>query len=203
MSQAATPDRAPLDAPALETLFLQARTYNAFSGEIDDATLHRLYDLLKFGPTTANSSPARFVFVRSTEAKARLAPALDEGNREKTLSAPVVAIVAHDMRFYDKLPVLFPHTDAKSWFDTKPEAVLETVALRNSSLQGAYLILAARSLGLDCGPMSGFDNAKVDEAFFKGTAIRSNFLVNLGKGDPASIFPRSPRLGFHEACRIE
>ena len=208
MSQAATPDRAPLDAPALdtpalETLFLQARTYNAFSGEIDDATLHRLYDLLKFGPTTANSSPARFVFVRSREAKARLAPALDEGNREKTLSAPVVAIVAHDMRFYDKLPVLFPHTDAKSWFDTKPEAVLETVALRNSSLQGAYLILAARSLGLDCGPMSGFDNAKVDEAFFKGTAIRSNFLVNLGKGDPASIFPRSPRLGFHEACRIE
>lgn len=208
MSQAATPDRAPLDAPALDTpalntLFLQARTYNAFSGEIDDATLHLLYDLLKFGPTTANSSPARFVFVRSREAKARLAPALDEGNREKTLSAPVVAIVAHDMRFYDKLPVLFPHTDAKSWFDTKPEAVLETVALRNSSLQGAYLILAARSLGLDCGPMSGFDNAKVDEAFFKGTAIRSNFLVNLGKGDPASIFPRSPRLGFHEACRIE
>lgn len=203
MSHASTHDHAPLDAPALDTLFLQARTYNAFSGEIDDATLHRLYDLLKFGPTTANSSPARFVFVRSKEAKARLAPALDEGNREKTLSAPVVAIVAHDMRFYDKLPVLFPHTDAKSWFDTKPEDVLETVALRNGSLQGAYLILAARSLGLDCGPMSGFDNAKVDDAFFKGTPIRSNFLVNLGHGDPASIFPRSPRLGFDEACRIE
>lgn len=203
MSQApAAPDAPALDAPALDQLFLQARTYNAFSGEIDDATLHRLYDLLKFGPTTANSCPARFVFVRSAEGKARLAPALDEGNREKTLSAPVVAIVAHDMRFYDKLPVLFPHTDAKSWFDTKPEAALETIALRNGSLQGAYLILAARALGLDCGPMSGFDNAKVDEAFFQGTPIRSNFLVNLGKGDPASIFPRSPRLGFDEACRI-
>jgi 3-hydroxypropanoate dehydrogenase len=193
----------PLDAPALDRLFLQARTYNAFSGQIDDATLHRLYDLLKFGPTTANSSPARFVFVRSAEAKARLAPALDEGNRDKTLAAPVVVIIGHDMRFYDKLPVLFPHTDAKSWFDTKPEAALETVALRNGSLQGAYLILAARALGLDCGPMSGFDNAKVDAAFFKDTPIRSNFLVNLGKGDPASIFPRSPRLGFDEACRIE
>jgi 3-hydroxypropanoate dehydrogenase len=209
MSQASAPlDHAALDAPALDQpaldqMFLQARTYNAFSGEIDDATLHRLYDLLKFGPTTANSSPARFVFVRSAEAKARLAPALDEGNRDKTLSAPVVAIVAHDMRFYDKLPVLFPHTDAKSWFDTKPEAALEPIALRNGSLQGAYLILAARALGLDCGPMSGFDNAKVDEAFFKGTPIRSNFLVNLGHGDPASIFPRSPRLGFDEACRIE
>jgi 3-hydroxypropanoate dehydrogenase len=204
MSQAsASLDHAALDAPALDQMFLQARTYNAFSGEIDDATLHRLYDLLKFGPTTANSSPARFVFVRSAEAKARLAPALDEGNRDKTLSAPVVAIVAHDMRFYDKLPVLFPHTDAKSWFDTKPEAELEPIALRNGSLQGAYLILAARALGLDCGPMSGFDNAKVDEAFFKGTPIRSNFLVNLGHGDPASIFPRSPRLGFDEACRIE
>ena len=199
MSQAFT----PLDPAAFDTLFLQARTYNAFSGEIDDATLHRLYDLLKFGPTTANSSPARFVFVRSADAKARLAPALDEGNREKTLSAPVVAIIGHDMRFYDKLPVLFPHTDARSWFNTKPEAALETIALRNGSLQGAYLILAARALGLDCGPMSGFDNAKVDEAFFKDTPIRSNFLVNLGKGDPASIFPRSPRLGFDEACRIE
>jgi 3-hydroxypropanoate dehydrogenase len=192
----------PLDQAALDTLFLQARTYNAFSGEIDDATLQRLYDLLKFGPTTANSSPARFVFVRSQEAKAQLAPALSEGNHDKTMSAPVTVIVAEDLRFYDKLPVLFPHTDAKSWFDTQPEDAVATVALRNSSLQGAYLILAARALGLDCGPMSGFDNAKVDEAFFKGTSIKSNFLVNLGKGDPASIFPRSPRLGFDEACRI-
>lgn len=193
----------PLADTAIDQLFRTARTYNRFSGEIDDATLRQLYDLVKFGPTAANACPARFVFVKSAEAKARLAPALDEGNREKTLAAPVVAIVGYDMAFYDKLPVLFPHTDARSWFAGKPEAVLETVALRNGSLQGAYLILAARALGLDCGPMSGFDNAKVDEAFFKGTSIRSNFLVNLGKGDAASIFPRSPRLGFDEAARIE
>ena len=159
--------------------------------------------LLKWGPTAANASPARFVFVRSPEAKAKLGPALDPGNREKTLAAPVTVVVGYDMAFYDKLPVLFPHTDARSWFAGRPESVLETVALRNGSLQGAYLILAARSLGLDCGPMSGFNNAMVDEAFFAGTAIRSNFLVNLGKGDAASIFPRSPRLGFDEACRIE
>lgn len=193
---------APLDTPALDQLFRTARTYNAFSGEIDDATLHRLYELLKWGPTAANASPARFVFVRSPEAKAKLGPALDAGNREKTLAAPVTVIVGHDMAFYDKLPVLFPHTDARSWFAGRPEPVLETVALRNGSLQGAYLILAARALGLDCGPMSGFNNAMVDEAFFAGTAIRSNFLVNLGKGDPASLFPRSPRLGFDEACLI-
>lgn len=194
---------APLGDLALDQLFRSARTYNAFSGEIDDATLHRLYDLLKWGPTAANTCPARFVFVRSPEAKAKLAPALDAGNYEKTLAAPVTVIVGYDMAFYEKLPVLFPHTDARSWFAGRPEPVLETVALRNGSLQGAYLLLAARSLGLDCGPMSGFNNAMVDEAFFAGTAIRSNFLVNLGKGDPGSIFPRSPRLGFDEACRIE
>lgn len=194
---------ASLDDFALDQLFRSARTYNAFSGEIDDATLHRLYDLLKWGPTAANASPARFVFVRSPEAKAKLGPALDPGNREKTLAAPVTVVVGYDMAFYDKLPVLFPHTDARSWFAGRPESVLETVALRNGSLQGAYLILAARSLGLDCGPMSGFNNAMIDEAFFAGTAIRSNFLVNLGKGDATSIFPRSPRLGFDEACRIE
>lgn len=191
-----------LDATAFDQLFRQARTYNAFSGEVDDDTLHRLYDLVKWGPTTANTCPARFVFVRSPAAKALLEPALDEGNRAKTMAAPCVAIVGYDMAFYEKSPVLFPHTDAKSWFDTKPDDALETIALRNSSLQGAYLILAARALGLDCGPMSGFDNAKVDAAFFAGTRIRSNFLVNLGHGDPASIFPRSPRLGFAEACRI-
>ena len=193
----------PLTDSALDQLFRTARTYNAFSGDIDDATLQRLYELLKWGPTAANTCPARFVFVRSAEAKARLAPALDDGNREKTLAAPVTVIVGHDMAFYDKLPVLFPHVDARAWFADKPEAVLETVAMRNGSLQGAYLILAARSLGLDTGPMSGFDNAKLDAAFFAGTSIRSNFLVNLGKGDPASLFPRSPRLGFDEACRIE
>ncbi len=193
----------PLTDSALDQLFRTARTYNAFSGDIDDATLHRLYALLKWGPTAANACPARFVFLRSAEAKAKLAPALDEGNRDKTLAAPVTVIVGHDMAFYDKLPVLFPHVDARPWFAGKPEAALETVALRNGSLQGAYLILAARSLGLDTGPMSGFDNAKLDAAFFAGTSIRSNFLVNLGKGDPASLFPRSPRLGFDEACRIE
>ncbi|WP_147653151.1 malonic semialdehyde reductase [Vulcaniibacterium gelatinicum] len=192
-----------LPAPALDQLFRQARTYNAFSGDVSDETLHALYDLLKWGPTAANSCPARFVFVKSKEAKARLGPALDEGNYAKTMAAPCTVIVAYDMAFYDKLPVLFPHTDARAWFDTKPEDALERICLRNGSLQGAYLILAARALGLDCGPMSGFDNAKVDAAFFAGTTWRSNFLVNLGRGEPSSIFPRSPRLPFDEACRIE
>jgi 3-hydroxypropanoate dehydrogenase len=194
---------AALNDAALDQLFRTARTYNRFDGEIDDETLRRLYDLMKWGPTSANMSPARLIFVKSPEAKARLAPALDEGNRAKTLSAPVVAILGHDMKFYDKLPVLFPHTDARSWFAGKPEATLETIALRNGSLQGAYLILAARALGLDTGPMSGFDHAKVDAEFFAGTATRSNFLVNLGRGDASSIFARSPRLPFEEACRIE
>ncbi|MEO6137748.1 MAG: malonic semialdehyde reductase [Luteimonas sp.] len=194
---------APLDATALDRLFRQARTYNAFSGDVSDVLLHQLYDLLKFGPTTANTSPARFVFVRSAQGKAKLGPTLDAGNHDKTIAAPVTVIVAHDLAFYEKSPVLFPHTESKSWFDSKPDADLTTIALRNSSLQGAYLLLAARALGLDCGPMSGFDNAKVDAAFFAGTRIRSNFLINLGHGDRASIFARSPRLGFDEACRIE
>jgi len=192
-----------LPAAALDQLFRTARTYNAFSGEVSDETLRQLYDLVKWGPTQANMTPARFVFVKSEAAKAKLGPALDEGNYKKTMAAPVVAIIGYDLRFYDKLPLLFPHTDARSWFDSAPEEVLYRAALRSSSLQGAYLILAARALGLDAGPMSGFDTAKVDEAFFKGTAIKSNFLVNLGKGDPASIFARSPRLGFDEAARIE
>ena len=192
-----------LNDNALDQLFRNARSYNAFSGEVSDETLHRLYELVKWGPTQANSSPARFVFVKSDEAKAKLGPALDEGNYKKTMAAPAVVIVGYDMRFFDKLPLLFPHTDAKSWFDGAPEEVLYRAALRSGSLQGAYLILAARALGLDVGPMSGFDTAKVDEAFFKGTSIKSNFLVNLGKGDPASVFPRSPRLSFDEAARIE
>lgn len=195
-------DRA-LDASALDQLFRTARTYNQFSGEIDDATLHRLYELMKWGPTSANMWPARLIFVRSAEAKARLAPALDEGNREKTLAAPVTVILGHDLTFFEKLPVLFPHTDARAWFADKPEDALETIALRNGSLQGAYLILAARALGLDTGPMSGFDNAKVDAEFFAGTRIRSNFLINLGIGDRSSIFARSPRPPFDEVCRIE
>jgi 3-hydroxypropanoate dehydrogenase len=192
----------PLTDPALDQLFRTARTYNAFSGEVSDETLRRLYDLMKFGPTEANTTPARIVFVKSAEAKAKLGPALSEGNHDKTLAAPVVAIVGYDMRFFDKLPVLFPHTDAKAWFEDRDEANLAWVAMRSSALQTAYLILAARALGLDCGPMTGFDNAKVDAAFFAGTPVRSNILVNLGHGDPASIFPRSPRLGFDEACRI-
>ncbi len=192
-----------LNDNTLDQLFRNARSYNAFSGEVSDKTLHQLYELVKWGPTQANSSPARFVFVKSDEAKAKLGPALDEGNYKKTMAAPAVVIVGYDMRFFDKLPLLFPHTDAKSWFDGAPEEVLYRAALRSGSLQGAYLILAARALGLDVGPMSGFNNAKVDEAFFKGTSIKSNFLVNLGKGDPASVFPRSPRLSFDEAARIE
>ncbi len=193
----------PLDASALDRLFRQARTYNAFSGDVSDAVLHQLYDLLKFGPTTANTSPARFVFIRSAQGKAKLGPTLDAGNHDKTMAAPVTVIVAHDLAFYEKSPILFAHTESRSWFDSKSDAELTTIALRNSSLQGAYLLLAARALGLDCGPMSGFDNAKVDAAFFAGTRIRSNFLINLGHGDRASIFARSPRLGFDEACRIE
>jgi 3-hydroxypropanoate dehydrogenase len=187
---------------ALDQLFRTARTYNAFGGEVSDEILHRLYDLLKWGPTSANMSPARFVFVKSKQAKARLEPALSEGNHDKTMAAPVTVIVAFDEDFHEKLPYLFPHTDAKAWFDGPRDGRREA-AFRNGSLQGAYLILAARALGLDTGPMSGFDNAMVDETFFSGTTIKSNFLVNLGQGDPASIFDRSPRLGFDEAARIE
>ncbi|MBA2237326.1 MAG: malonic semialdehyde reductase [Lysobacter sp.] len=196
------PDHAVPGADALDLLFRTARTHNELGGEVSDQTLRELYELMKWGPTSANVSPSRLVFVRSAEAKARLAPALDEGNLAKTLAAPVTVIIGYDMGFYEKLPYLFPHADAKSWFDTQSDAVLLPTALRNSSLQGAYLILAARALGLDCGPMSGFDHDKVDEAFFAGTRIRSNFLVNLGHGDTAKLFPRSPRLSFDEAARI-
>ena len=196
------PHQPALDAHALDRLFRTARTHNELGGEVSDETLRELYGLMKWGPTTANTCPARLVFVRSAEAKAKLGPALDEGNHAKTMAAPVTVIVAYDLAFYEKLPYLFPHVDAKAWFDTKPEAELVVTALRNSSLQGAYLILAARSLGLDCGPMSGFDHAKVDAAFFGGTRIHSNFLVNLGHGDPSKLFARSPRLPFDEAAQI-
>ena len=164
-------------------------------------TLHELYDLMKFGPTSANCCPARIVFVRSREAKERLRPALAKGNVDKTMSAPVTAIIGYDLRFYDKLPELFPHTDARSWF-TGNEELADATARRNSSLQGAYLIIAARSVGLDCGPMSGFDQAKVDAEFFHGTNVRSNFLCNLGYGDASALHPRSPRLDFDEACTL-
>ena len=191
---------------ALDQLFRSARTYRGsdqawLDVPVSDEQLHQLYELTKMGPTSANCSPARFVFVRSPEQKARLRDALDEGNIAQTMAAPVTVIIGSDQEFYEKLPQLFPHTDARSWFAGKP-AVIESTAMRNSSLQGAYLILAARALGLDCGPMSGFDAAKVDAAFFAGTSIKANFLVNLGHGDPASLSARSPRLGFDEACRI-
>jgi 3-hydroxypropanoate dehydrogenase len=187
---------------ALDQLFRTARTQNAFQDRpVEDSQLRALYDLLKWGPTAANATPARFVFVKSAEAKQKLAPALSEGNLAKTLAAPVTVIVGYDEDFHEKLPYLFPHTDAKSWFDGPREGRHEA-AFRNGTLQGAYLMMAARALGLDVGPMSGFDNAKVDAAFFAGTAIKSNFLVNLGYGDPTGVFPRLPRLSFDEAARI-
>lgn len=187
---------------ALDQLFRTARTHNELGGEVSDETLRQLYDLVKWAPTSANGSPARFVFVKSAQAKEKLRPALSEGNLAKTLAAPVTVIVGHDLEFHEKLPYLFPHADARSWFAGNDEAI-RTTAFRNGSLQGAYLILAARALGLDTGPMSGFDNAKVDEAFFAGTRIKSNFLVNLGVGQPEKLFPRSPRLPFDEAARID
>jgi len=191
-----------LSDDALDQLFRSARTHNVLGGEISDQTLRQLYDLTKWGPTSANGSPARFVFVKSAQAKEKLRPALSEGNLAKTLAAPVTVIVAHDLEFYEKLPYLFPHDDARSWFAGN-DAAINTTAFRNGSLQGAYLILAARALGLDTGAMSGFDNAKVDAAFFAGTKIKSNFLINLGYGEHDKLFPRSPRLPFDEAARIE
>ena len=191
-----------LDASALDQLFRNARTHNAWRDEpVTDEQLHQIYELMKWAPTSANSSPARIVFVRSAEAKEKLKPALSDGNRDKTMAAPVTAIIATDYAFYEKLPQLFPHVDARSWF-VGNQALIDSTAHRNGTLQGAYLILAARAVGLDCGPMSGFDNAKVDAAFFAGTTIKSNFLINLGVGDPAALFPRSARLAFDEACRI-
>jgi 3-hydroxypropanoate dehydrogenase len=191
-----------LDAAALDQLFRNARTHNAWQKkDVPDALLHQLYDLVKWAPTSANSSPARFVFVKSPEAKAKLKDALAPGNVEKTMTAPVTVIVAQDLAFYDKLPQLFPHADARSWFAGN-DALIESTAFRNASLQGAYLIMAARALGLDTGAMSGFDAAKLDAAFFAGTTIKSNFLINLGYGDVAGLFPRSPRLSFDEAARI-
>ena len=185
-----------------EQLFEDARSHNGFSAEpVPEATLRRLWDLTKWGPTSANSSPARIVFVVSAEAKARLLECMSPGNLEKTRQAPVAAIIGMDMAFYEKLPMLFPHADAKPWFEGKPEMIAAT-AFRNSSLQGGYFILAARALGLDCGPMSGFDASKVDQAFWAGTTVKTNFICNLGRGDPSKIYGRSPRLSFEEACRI-
>jgi 3-hydroxypropanoate dehydrogenase len=186
-----------------DLILRSARTHSAWlDKQMDDALLRQVYELAKFGPTSANICPLRIVFVKSREAKERLKPALDAGNVTKTMTAPATAILGMDIHFYDKLPQLFPHVDARSWFKDLPGNVLEYVALRNSSLQGAYFMLAARALGLDCGPMSGFDNAKVDAEFFAGTTIKSNFICNLGYGDASKLFPRSPRLTFEEACQV-
>jgi 3-hydroxypropanoate dehydrogenase len=193
-----------LDAAALDQIFREARTHNKWTDRpVPDDKLREMYDLLKMAPTSANSSPARFVFVRTPEGKAKLKPALSAGNLEKTMTAPVTVIVAHDLHFYDKLGTLFPHApDARNWF-TGSSSFAEQTAFRNGSLQGAYLILAARAVGLDAGPMSGFDAAKVDAAFLGDTNWKTNFLVNLGYGDPSGLFPRSPRLELDEAARFE
>lgn len=191
-----------LNDSVLKQLFLEARTQNGWlDTPVSDEQIRRLYELTVQGPTSANGQHARFVFLKSPEAKARLQPHLAPGNQDKTLSAPVTVIVATDFAFYEHLPTFFPHTDAKSWF-VGNEALINSTAIRNGSLQGGYLILAARALGLDTGPMSGFDNAGVDKEFFAGTAIKSNFLVNIGYGDASKLFPRSPRPGFDEFARV-
>ena len=189
-----------LDDGALDALFRTARTKSAWTADpVPDETLHQLYDLLKNGPTSANCSPARFLFLRTAESRERLKPALNPGNIEKTMTAPVTVIVAHDPQFYENLPKLFPHADARGWFAGNPDLAEET-AFRNGTLQGAYLIMATRALGLDCGPMSGFDKAKVDHLFLSEQGWRSNFLINLGHGQEDNPFPRAPRLEFDEAC---
>lgn len=185
-----------------EQLFTEARTQNGYLPlPVPDDRLRALYDLVKWGPTSANSSPARFQFVRSDEAKARLVACVGPGNVQKVKEAPVTVIIGMDLAFYDKLPFLFPHTDARAWFAGHEHKIADT-AMRNSSLQGGYLILAARALGLDCGPMSGFDHARIDAAFWSGTTVKTNFICTLGHGDASKLFARSPRLPFEEACRL-
>lgn len=192
----------PLDTAALDTLFNDARTHSYWQAKpVDNDLLEQLYALTALGPTSANCSPARFVFVTSAEGKEKLKPALSSGNLEKTMSAPVTVIVAWDREFYEQLPALFPHADARSWFTGSPEAAKET-AFRNSSLQAGYLILAARSLGLDAGPMSGFDPAKINDAFFPDGQYQVNLLINLGYGDASKLHPRLPRLSFEQASRF-
>jgi 3-hydroxypropanoate dehydrogenase len=192
----------PLDRAALDQLFDNARTHNKWQNrEVPDALLRRIVEHMRWAPTSANCSPARFVFVRSPEAKARLKPHLSAGNVDKTMAAPVTAIIGYDLNFYEALPKLYPLADAKSWFTGKKQHA-DTTAFRNGTLQGGYFILAARALGLDCGPMSGFQNKGVDAEFFTGTEIKSNFLCNLGYGDPAGVYPRSPRFTFDEIATV-
>ncbi len=192
----------PLPDSALDQLFRNARSQNGFVDKpVSDEQVHAIYELMKMGPTAANSCPVRLVFVKSFGAKEKLRPCLAQGNIDKSMSAPVVAIIAMDLGFYEKLPYLLPHVDARSWFVGDEQKIKES-AFRDSTLQGAYLIMAARSLGLDCGPMVGFDAPMTDEVFFKGTRYKSNFLCTIGYGDPTKVFGRSPRLSFDEAARI-
>ena len=191
-----------LNSDALDLLFRNARSHNAWQDrDVDPDLLRQAWDLTVMGPTSANCEPMRVTFVASKQAKERLKPCLAEGNVDKTMAAPVTAIIAHDMEFYEKLPDLFPHTDARSWFAGNDEAIRVT-AFRNATLQAGYFILALRGLGLDCGPMSGFDNAKVDQEFFANTSIKSNFLINIGYGDATKLFDRSPRLTFEQGANI-
>lgn len=193
---------AAITKDALDQLFTDARTHNVWQDKPVEADLLRaVWDLTKMGPTSANCSPARIVFVVSDEAKARLKPCLAEGNVTKTMSARVTAIIGSDHKFYDRLGELFPHTDARPWFAGN-DAMIESTAFRNSTLQGAYFMLAARALGLDCGPISGFDNDAVDGEFFAGTSVKSNFLCSIGYGSGEDMFPRSPRLDFDDACSV-
>lgn len=185
-----------------EQLFTEARTQNGYLPEpVSEDTLRRLYELLKWGPTSANCSPARLLFVKSEEGRQKLLACMSAGNAPKVREAPVTVIIGMDLAFPDRLPQLFPHTDARAWFEGKPELIAST-AFRNSSLQGGYLILAARALGLDCGPMSGFDAGQMDATFWAGTAVKTNFVCTLGRGDPTKVFARSPRLAFDEACQF-
>lgn len=187
---------------AFEVIFRAARTANGWQNKpVADDLLKKIHDDAKWGPTSANCCPLRIVFVKTPEAKARLKPALSEGNLEKTMAAPVTAILAQDMKFYEHLPKLFPHADAKSWFVGNDKLIADT-AFRNSSLQAAYFMIAARGHGLDCGPMSGFDAAKLDAEFFPDRRFKTNFLCNLGYGDPAKLYPRSPRFAFEDVCQI-
>ena len=191
-----------LATQALAQLFTEARTFNKFTDQpVSDATIAQLYDLLKWGPTTMNSQPGRFVFIRSEQAKARLKPTLSPGNLDKTMAAPVCVIVAHDSNFQEHITAQFPAYNGRPMFDADPE-LAKTTAFRSGTLQGAYLILAARSLGLDCGPMSGFNNAAVDAEFFPDGRFKSNFLINLGYGDASGNYPRNPRLSFDTSCQI-
>lgn len=194
-----------LDNTAKQLLFTQARSQNGWmSKSVSDEQLRALYDLMKWGPTSVNSCPARVLFLRTKQSKERLASALNPGNVEKTMTAPVTALIGYETEFYKQLPRLFPHNPAIAdlFSGEAKREFAEVTAFRNGSIQGAYLIVAARAVGLDCGPMSGFDNAKVDVEFFAGTSIKSNFLCNLGYGDPEKVFSRSPRLPFEDACKV-